>query len=218
MVEVGGGEFSRELCGGTHVRATAEIGVVRIVSETSSAANVRRIEAISGPVAIASLRNRNDLLEEIAGVLRTVPEDAAAVVRAREAERRELEKAARSAKPDDGVDVEGLAAAAEEIGGVRAVLATLPEVDARSLPDIADRVRGKLGEGVVVLTSGANALVSVSPGLVERGIQADQLQAALSSEFGGGGGGRASLARAGGGDPARASAAFDRVRVAIAGG
>jgi alanyl-tRNA synthetase len=70
----------------------------------------------------------------------------------------------------------------------------------------------------VVLTSGANALVSVSPGLVERGIQADQLQAALSSEFGGGGGGRATLARAGGGDPKKATAAFDRVRTAIAGG
>ncbi|MGH2850997.1 MAG: alanine--tRNA ligase [Solirubrobacteraceae bacterium] len=217
MVEVGGGEFSRELCGGTHVRATAEIGVVRIVSETSSAANVRRIEAISGPGAIASLRNRSDVLEEIGRVLRTPPEDAAAVVRARESERRELDRTARSAKVDEGVDVEALAAAAEEIGGVRAVLATLSDVDSKSLPDIADRVRGKLGEGVVVLTSGPNALVGVSPGLVERGVHADQLQAVLSSEFGGGGGGRATLARAGGGDPAKASAALERVRAAIAG-
>jgi alanyl-tRNA synthetase len=217
MVEVGEGDFSRELCGGTHVRSTAEIGVVRIVSETSSAANVRRIEAVSGPAAIASLRSRSDVLEEIAQVLRTAPEDAAAVVRAREAERRELERAARSPKADAGVDVDALAAGAEEIAGVRAVLATLPEVDAKSLPDIADRVRGKLGDVVVVLTSGPNALVSVSPTLAEQGVQADQLQAALSSEFGGGGGGRATLARAGGGDPASAPAALERVRAAIAG-
>ena len=76
MVEVGDGDFSRELCGGTHVRSTAEIGVLRILSETSSAANVRRIEAITGPAAVGSLRERSRALEEIAGVLRTTPEEA----------------------------------------------------------------------------------------------------------------------------------------------
>ena len=66
MVEIGDGDFSRELCGGTHVRSTAEIGLVRILGETSSAANVRRIEALSGPAAIASLRGHDRALEEIA--------------------------------------------------------------------------------------------------------------------------------------------------------
>ena len=79
MVEIGDGDFSRELCGGTHVRSTAEIGVVVIVSETSSAANVRRIEALSGPAAIASLRSRDRALREVAEVLRTTTEDAPGV-------------------------------------------------------------------------------------------------------------------------------------------
>ena len=78
MVEIGEGEFSRELCGGTHVRSTAEIGVVRIIGETSSAANVRRIEALSGPAAVASLRARSDALEEIAGVLRATQDTVVA--------------------------------------------------------------------------------------------------------------------------------------------
>src|SRR6202030_314662 len=115
MVEIGEGEFSRELCGGTHVRSTAEIGVVRILGETSSAANVRRIEALSGPAAIASLRGRSQALEEVATVLRTTPEDAPSVVAAREAERRELERAARAVGREAAVDVEALAGSAELI-------------------------------------------------------------------------------------------------------
>src|SRR5205807_2156531 len=95
MVEIGGGEYSRELCGGTHVRSTAEIGPFRIVAETSSAANVRRIEALTGPEAVRLLREHDRLLTEVAQVLRTRPDDAPEVVRARERERRELDKARR---------------------------------------------------------------------------------------------------------------------------
>ncbi len=93
MVEIGDGEYSRELCGGTHVRATAEIGVFRVLSETSSAANVRRIEALTGPAAVELLREHDRWLAEIAATLRTRPEGAAEAVREREAERRRLEKA-----------------------------------------------------------------------------------------------------------------------------
>jgi alanyl-tRNA synthetase len=218
MVEIGDGDFSRELCGGTHVRSTAEIGVVRILSETSSAANVRRIEALSGPAAIASLRARSRAVEQIAQVLGTTPEDAAAVAAAREAERRELERATRAARRDDGVDGTALARSATEVAGVPVVLADVGAVDARSLPDLADRVRGALGrDGVVVLAGGANAIVSVSAALAERGLRADEIQAALSRAFGGGGGGRPTLARAGGGDPAAIPAALDAARAAVAG-
>src|SRR5207237_4954079 len=81
MVEIGGGEYSRELCGGTHVRSTAEIGVFRILGETSSAANVRRIEAVTGPVAVQLLRDHDRLLGDVASVLRTRPEDAPQALR-----------------------------------------------------------------------------------------------------------------------------------------
>ena len=119
MVEIGDGEFSRELCGGTHVHATAEIGLMRILGETSSAANVRRIEAITGPVAVATLRERDRALEQIARTVRSTPEEAAAVVAAREGERRELEKAARKNAQDGAVDVAALAATARAVGDVQ---------------------------------------------------------------------------------------------------
>ena len=96
MVEIGEGEYSRELCGGTHVRSTAEIGPFRILSETSSAANVRRIEAVTGPAAVTLLREHDRLLEEVAATLRTRPEDAPEAVRARELERKALEKQLKS--------------------------------------------------------------------------------------------------------------------------
>src|SRR5579863_455139 len=223
MVEIGEGEFSRELCGGTHVRSTAEIGVVRIISETSSAANVRRIEALSGPAAVASLRARSDALEEIERVLRASEETVVEVARARDTEFRALSKAARAAGADGGVDAAALAGAREDVGGIAVVLANVGALDAGSLPDLADRVRGQLGgEGIVVLASTTgNAVVSVSPGVLARGVRADEVQHALSGAFGGGGGGRPTLARAGGGDPARIDAALEAARssiVAAAGG
>ena len=95
MVEIGDGAWSRELCGGTHVRSTAEIGAFKLTTETSSAANVRRIEAITGPVAIEELRRSDRMLGEAAAVLRTQPHQVAEVVAEREAKRRQLEKPSR---------------------------------------------------------------------------------------------------------------------------
>ena len=121
MVEVGDGEFSRELCGGTHVRSTAEIGVLRIVSETSSAANVRRIEAITGPGAVDSLRERAARSRRSRRCCARRRRSAVEVVRAHEAERRELERAARRPSATEAVDVAALAAAAEDVGGIAVV-------------------------------------------------------------------------------------------------
>jgi alanyl-tRNA synthetase len=221
MVEIGEGEFSRELCGGTHVRSTAEIGVVRILGETSSAANVRRIEALSGPAAIASLRSRSLALEEIAAALRTSPEDAPSVVRAREGERRELEKAARTVGRETSVDVAAIAGSAELIGGVPVVRATVEVPDAKALLDVVDRVKGKLGQdGVIVLASvageRANVVVSVAPTLVERGLRAGEIVKAAAAVLGGGGGGRDTLAQAGGAEVENVEQALEAARAAIA--
>jgi alanyl-tRNA synthetase len=221
MVEIGDGDFSRELCGGTHVRSTAEIGVVRILGETSSAANVRRIEALSGPAAIAMLRGSDRALEEIAGVLRTPARDAPAVLRAREAERRELERSARSAAREDAVDPAALAGSAELVGDVPVVTAVLGPVDARSLPDVVDRVKGRLAEdGVVVLASvtgdRANLVVGVAPSIVERGVRAGAVAKAAAAVLGGGGGGRDTLAQAGGGNVGEVASALEAARAAVA--
>jgi alanyl-tRNA synthetase len=220
MVEIGDGEFSRELCGGTHVRSTAEIGVVRLLGETSSAANVRRIEALSGPAAIASLRTRNAALEEIAAALRTGADDAAAVVAARETERKALEKAARTAARDDAVDVAALAASAEPIGGVPVVGAEVEVPDVKALPDLVDRVKGRLGgDGVVVLASvgeeRVSVVVSVAPSIVARGVRAGEIAKVAAAVLGGGGGGRDTLAQAGGGNIAAVAAALDAALAAV---
>ena len=115
MVQVGEGEYSRELCGGTHVRSTAEIGPFRILSETSSAANVRRIEAVTGPAAVELLREHDRLLGEIAQTLRTTPGQALEAVQARERARKELEQALKqgggAGGDADTVDIEELSGA-----------------------------------------------------------------------------------------------------------
>jgi alanyl-tRNA synthetase len=220
MVEIGDGRFSRELCGGTHVRSTAEIGVLRLLGETSSAANVRRIEALSGPAAVAALRGAGYALEAIAGALRTSVDEAPAVVAARESERRELEKRARAAAGQDAVDAAALAACAQTIAGVPVVAAGVGAVDAKALPDVADRVRGKLaGDGVIVLASvaggRAHVVVSVAPAVVERGVRAGEIAKAAAAVLGGGGGGRDTLAQAGGDRVEQIDAALEAAAKAI---
>jgi alanyl-tRNA synthetase len=221
MVEIGDGEFSRELCGGTHVRSTAEIGVVRITSETSSAANVRRIEAISGPAALAALRTAGTALQQIATALRSSVEDAPTVVAAREAERRRLEKQARTAGAEGAVDVAALAASAQLLAGVPLVSAIVDAVDAKALPDLADRVKGRIGgDGVVVLASAgderASIVVSVAPSVVARGVRAGEIAKVAAAALGGGGGGRDTLAQAGGERVEHVQEALDIARAAVA--
>jgi len=222
MVEIGDGEFSRELCGGTHVRSTAEIGVVRILSETSSAANVRRIEALSGPAAIASLRQRGVALEQIASILRTAPEQAVSAVATREAERRELEKAARASARPAAVDVAALAESAQMTGGVPVVSAVIEVADAKLLLDVVDRVKGKLEKDGVIVLGGvvadrAHVVVSVAATLVERGVRAGEIAKAAAAVLGGGGGGRDTLAQAGGSEVDRIGEALDAARAALQG-
>jgi alanyl-tRNA synthetase len=216
MVEVGDGSYSRELCGGTHVRSTAEIGVFRIVSETSSAANVRRIEALTGPACVALLREHDRLLAEIAATLRARPEDAPAVLRGREQERRELEKsieAERAAADAAAIDVEALIAAAANVDGVPVLAAVVDAQEPPALLELVDRLKGKLGDAAVVLGSAsdgrAHLVVSLAPILVERGLKAGSIVRNAAAIVGGGGGGRDTLAQAGGRNPEKLHEAIE---------
>jgi alanyl-tRNA synthetase len=209
MVEVGEGEYSRELCGGTHVRSTAEIGPFRILSETSSAANVRRIEAVTGPEAVKLLREHDRLLSEVAAALRTRPEQAPETVRARERERRELEKALSSDGSGGGaavtIDLQALLAAVANVDGVPVLATTVQAPDAATLLQLVDHLKGKLGDAAIVLGTAAQGrvhlVVSLAPALVERGIKAPAVVKTAAKIVGGGGGGRDTLAQAGGRDP-----------------
>jgi len=224
MVEVGDGDYSRELCGGTHVRSTAEIGPFRIVGETSSAANVRRIEALTGPQAVKLLRDHDRVLGEVAAALRARPQDAAELVRTRERERRELEKALKAASDGGGVaggiDFDDLTSRAREVAGAQVLSAIVEVADAKALLDVADRLKGRLAGGALVLGAAvdgrAHLLVSVAPELVARGVKAGAVVKAAAAVVGGGGGGRDTLAQAGGKDPDKLDDALAAAQAAIA--
>jgi alanyl-tRNA synthetase len=219
MVEIGAGEYSRELCGGTHVRSTGEIGVFHILSESSSAANVRRIEALTGPAAVALLRERERELEEIASVLRVRTDAVVDAVRKADEERRTLQKTARQRAGGDEVDVAALAARAQEVDGARVLVSAVEVSDPKALLGIADRLRGKLQQAAIVLGSVADDRVhlvaSVAPELVQRGVHAGSVVKVAAELVGGGGGGRDTLAQAGGRDPERLPQALERARAAI---
>jgi alanyl-tRNA synthetase len=217
MVEVGDGSYSRELCGGTHVRSTAEIGPFHILSETSSAANVRRIEALTGPEAVRLLREHGRLLAEVAATLRTRPELAPETLRARERERKELQEGKSSDGTGRGaaltIDLQALVAAAANVDGVP-VLATSVEVpDGPALLQLIDHLKGKLGDAAIVLgtaTEGrVHLVVSLAPALVKRGLSAPAVIKTAAAIVGGGGGGRDTLAQAGGRDPSKLGDAIE---------
>jgi alanyl-tRNA synthetase len=221
MVEVGDGSFSRELCGGTHVHATAEVGAFRILSETSSAANVRRIEALAGPPAIELLRAHDRALVEVAARLRTRPEGVVQAVERAVEERRELRRRLeRGERPGNGaVDPAALVAAAEERDGARVLVTDVAGADPQALMGVMDRVRDRLAPAVVVLGTAAGGSVSlvaaVTPELVQRGLKAGTIVREAAQAAGGGGGGRDTMARAGARDPARLPDALAAARAAI---
>ncbi|MFL5849373.1 MAG: DHHA1 domain-containing protein, partial [Solirubrobacteraceae bacterium] len=216
MVEVGDGDFSRELCGGTHVRSTAEIGAFVVTHETSSAANVRRIEALTGPAAIARLRHHDDLLMAAADALRTQPQGVVEAIADLQRERKELLKG----KPSEpAVDPNALLAAATRAHDASLLITTVPDSDVNALLSLVDQVKGRLDKGAIVLGSTTNGRVhlvaSVDPSLVERGVRAGEIVKIAAAVTGGGGGGRDTLARAGGRDASKLPEALEAAREAI---
>jgi alanyl-tRNA synthetase len=215
MVEVA--DYSRELCGGTHVTATGTIGPVVIVSEGAVAAGVRRIEALAGAAALDALAERRDSLERTAALLKVPPVDVEARVTRMIAERRELETALKAARESGAKQaLAGRTNEAETVGGVKVLIAeTDTGGDSAALRSIADQALDRLGEGIVVLgtRSGEKCqlVVRVSAGLTGRVGAGDVVKAAVSAE-GGSGGGRPDMAQGGLKDPARLPAALENAR------
>jgi alanyl-tRNA synthetase len=218
MVEVGDGSFSRELCGGTHVRYTAEVGLFKVASESSSAANVRRIEAITGPAAIELMRRHDLALGRTARALRVPPEAVPGTVAELRERVRELERQVKQGAVQQSVDFERLAADAVERDGARVLVATV-DVGGKELLEVADRLTNVLGDAAIVLGSAGGERVdlvaAVSPSLVARGVRAGEIVKAAAAAVGGGGGGRDTLARAGGRDVERLGDAIEAAREAI---
>jgi len=220
MVEVGDGSYSRELCGGTHVRSTAEIGMFKLTSEGSSAANVRRVEALTGPVAVALLRHHDDLLTRAASAVRASVEDVPMRVSDLQSQLKEARR--RPSGANGQIDLAELAGRAVEVAGAPVLAETVPGGDPKALMELADRVKGKLGDAAVVLGSvepgppaRVHLVAAVAPGLVERGVKAGAVVKAAAQVAGGGGGGRDTMAQAGGRDPDKLPEALAAARAAI---
>jgi alanyl-tRNA synthetase len=216
MVEIGDGSYSRELCGGTHVRSTGEIGLFKILSEGSSASNVRRIEAVTGPEGVRLLRERDAQLAAVEDALRQPAESAVEAIAALRSEVKAAAK--RTAAPS--VDPAALAERAGAVDGAQVLTEVVDATDAKALLDIADRVKGKLGDTAAivlgtVVDGRVHLVAAVTPALVQRGVRAGEVVKAAAQVAGGGGGGRDTMAQAGGRDPDKLPDAIAAARAAI---
>jgi alanyl-tRNA synthetase len=218
---------SRELCGGTHVANTAEVGIFKVTAEGSSAANVRRVEAITGPAAIDFFREREELLREAGEVLGNPQDPVAAARRAAERLKEASAGAEKAQREQLGSEAAGLASKATELsfpGGPGLVIVDEVnrslQADPKQLLDLANRLQSKLGNpSVVVLGSefgGKAGLVALaSEGATAAGVSAGSIIREIAPIVGGGGGGRDDMAQAGGRDPSKLDEAVAAARAAI---
>ncbi|MBK1706571.1 alanine--tRNA ligase [Halochromatium glycolicum] len=207
------GDFSVELCGGTHVRAVGDIGLFKIVAEAGISAGVRRVEAVAGDVALSWVEEEEARLARIAALVKGAANDADEKVANLVERSRRLEKELEQlkAKLASAAGSE-LTDSAVEIDGVKVLAARLDGVDPKSLRETLDQLKNKLGSGVVLLATESdgkvNLIAGVTKDLVGR-FKAGDLVKAAAEKVGGRGGGRPDMAQAGGSDPAGIPAALD---------
>ncbi|TCR84016.1 alanine--tRNA ligase [Rhizobium sp. BK376] len=219
-----GKPYSIELCGGTHVSATGQIGLVRILSESAVGAGVRRVEAVTGEAAREYLAEQDERVKSLASTLKVQPGDVLARVESLMDERRKLERELADAKRKlaMGGGQAGTADAVREIGGVKFLGKALQGVDPKDLKGLADDGKASIGSGVVALIGvsedgKASAVVAVTADLVERFSAVELVRVASAALGGKGGGGRPDMAQAGGPDGSKADEAIEAVASALAG-
>jgi alanyl-tRNA synthetase len=223
VVQIGGGAqkldgYSMELCGGTHTRATGEIGLFRIVGESAIAAGVRRIEAVAGLEAYQVAHRELELIRTLAGKVNSPIHELEKKIESLLAHQKELEKAVKAAKQREAAQcAQSLVAAAEMVNGVRLIARNLHEADGDTLQAVADALKGDF-HGVIVLggvNNGAVSLVAaVHPELTKQ-VQAGKLIQAIAPIVGGKGGGRPDNARGGGKDASKLDEALAKVRTLL---
>ncbi|MBQ5951809.1 MAG: alanine--tRNA ligase, partial [Lachnospiraceae bacterium] len=207
------GDFSVELCGGTHVKNTGEIGAFKILSESGVAAGVRRIEAITGDHVRAYYRGLEEQLAEIAGALRTNPAGILEHVKKLQTELKETRSENESLKSKMAQSSLGdVTQSAADVNGFKVLCTRVEGADMNGLRELGDTLREKLGESVIVLASvqdgRVNLMAAATEGAVKAGAHAGNLIKAVAGLVGGGGGGRPNMAQAGGKDPAGVDAAL----------
>jgi alanyl-tRNA synthetase len=209
--------WSLELCGGTHVDETGQIGLFKIVSQAAVSAGVRRLEAVCGAAALAAVRRMEYQLSIAAETLKTTPDELPQRLEKVLAQERQLQKEIESIKSTAlRSQFDEIARQAVSVGGIPVVSHVLDGADDKQLRDVADRLRDGAGIGVTVLASlqgeKVGFVVSVQKALTERGIHAGQLAKALSGLLEGSGGGRPDFAQGGGKNVGALASALDRVQ------
>ena len=211
------GDFSTELCGGTHASRTGDIGLFRIVSESGTAAGVRRIEAVTGEAAIASLHAQNDQLQDIAQLLKGDSQNLGDKVRSVIERTRQLEKELQQLKAQAAAqESANLSGNAMEINGVKLLVSELEGVEPKMLRTMVDDLKNQLGASVIVLATVVEGKVSLIAGVskdVTDRVKAGELVGMVAQQVGGKGGGRPDMAQAGGTDAAALPAALASVKV-----
>lgn len=210
------GDFSTELCGGTHAARTGDIGLFRITSESGTAAGVRRIEAVTGEGAIAMLHAQSDQLSDIAQLLKGDSHNLGEKVRAALERTRQLEKELQQLKEQAAAqESANLSSKAEEINGVKLLVSELAGVEPKMLRTMVDDLKNQLGSTVVVLATVADGKVSLIAGVskdVTDRVKAGELVGMVAQQVGGKGGGRPDMAQAGGTDASALPAALSSVK------
>jgi alanyl-tRNA synthetase len=214
MVSIG--DFSRELCGGTHLDNSGQVGLFKITGEESVAAGTRRITALTGPAALEHVRQQESSLAEAAALLRAAPSEVPARVAALLKEARELKKQVSSAPRAGGVTAETLLAEASQQGDVKIVVALAPGADANTMRQLIDQLRKAASPVAVLLGSAADGKVTLVAGvsreLSERGVSAPAWIKGAAEVVGGSGGGKPDMAQAGGKHPEKLGEALAAAR------
>ena len=220
VVNMGG--FSIEFCGGTHVKNTGEIMALKIISESGISAGVRRIEALTSKGLLNYYDKLEEMLKEAAALVKATPDHLAEKISHTLAENKSLHSEVESLKSKMAKDSMGdVTAQVEEVKGVKVLALKVDGADMNGLRDLGDQLKEKLGEGVVVLASGADGKVSLmataTEGAIKQGAHAGNLVKAIAGCVGGGGGGRPNMAQAGGKNPAGIDEALAKVKEVLEG-
>jgi alanyl-tRNA synthetase len=204
-----------ELCGGTHVRTTGQIGLFRIVSESGVAAGVRRIEAVTGPGAFERVRRDEQTLREAAALLKTREENLLPRLAQVLEQGRDLQRQLDKARTQGGGDlVERLIEQAVSVDGTRVIAQAVDAAGADDLRVLGDALRERLGSGIAVIASGGERpmmLAVVTDDMIGRGVRADAVIREVAALAGGKGGGKPHMAQAGVGEPDRIPGALEQV-------
>jgi alanyl-tRNA synthetase len=198
------GFYSKELCGGTHVTRSGDIGVFKILSEQSAAAGVRRIEAISGERALAEYQQALETLRKVAGLVKSSPDGVLAAVERQALAIKQLEKELEGQRRKTAVSmVDTLLESARKVKDVNVLASTVSGVDRDGMRQLVDSLRQKLGSGVVILGAADDGKVALITGVTKdltSRVQAGKIVQELARKVGGSGGGRPDIAEAGGKD------------------